>query len=289
MDLIRPEDIPHRSVERSIGTSRVQCVLAFVLSASSVYLLYRFGLAEFVSLHWLVQVVAAPVLLLGLLLWFVVTHAMWQGMRGAFGAGNWILKTSGEHLFLNLRCYANFDLGDVGPTVVRIHYREVESAGKLRESFEVSNSDAARVSCHLEIRLRHTDTDALREAVRAEAAAEAPVQRFGLFTMRARSTMRPVVVTAPGVIRAAWRGRKMLRALERRVDVVEPRRHVLADPADRHRGSEADDRILELVERGDHMAAVELVRDAYSMSLTEADQFLAELEGRRAAPVGAAE
>lgn len=281
VELCRPDDIPEQQIDGTIGTSPIACVLAFVLSLAAGVCAYELGWEPLRGLPGLAQTLLAPFVLIGGALWLLVSHALWQSMLGAFQAGNWILKVGPSDIYLNLRCYANYHLGDSGPTVVRIPHGEIESCGHLRERFETRHSEEHRFQSYLEIRLRHQDTDALREAVRAEAKLEAPMGRWT--RSRGRSMLRPVVVTGPGVLRVAWRGRKMLRALEGVANLAAPREQHLARPGDQGRGTEVDDKILALVERGAHMQALELVQDAYNMSIAQAHTFLQELEGDGAA------
>lgn len=226
-------------------------------------------------------VVASPILLLAALVTGVVVAHLLQTVLNSFRPGNWVLRTTADGVYLKLRSYNNAHFVDDSPTVVYLPYPELATAGKVVETIEPVASDDTppKVLAYLELRTRDVDTTPLREAVERERALEGPERSFLGIRSRGRTNHAPVQVPEPGVIHVDWGGRRMLRALERDVEIV-PRRDVGLGAASER--AESEDAILELVERGALIEAVKLTRETYGVGMTEARAFVDSLSDRAA-------
>ena len=74
----------------------------------------------------------------------------------------------------------------------------------------------------------------------------------------------------------------MVEAFKRYIDVRPARRTGIGHDV---KPADADEQITELVENGDTIGATRMVRSEYGMALTEARQFVGELQSKSARPV----
>jgi hypothetical protein len=109
-----------------------------------------------------------------------------------------------------------------------------------------------------------------------------------LITSSGRNSHVPVTLPAENILRLTWRGRfdfvvppltKVLRELAAECTLDEP---IEERPADLQplSAAEVDRQILERVEHGDTLTAVQLLRDQRGMSLKKAKDFVDELTVR---------
>jgi hypothetical protein len=135
-----------------------------------------------------------------------------------------------------------------------------------------------QVFTYLDFCLANADTSALEAHLQAEQKAEPP----GRFKTIVRDY--PVAVLPGGIVQLRWSGispspRKAIQYLSRHVKIA------AADPTqvDLTRQSqrppeEEDAKILELARSGDKMGAVNLTRQIYGSSLSEAVAFVEKLQ-----------
>ncbi len=280
MRLLGIGDVPSRGLESRFGHrpwgALVLLAMTLAFVAVPVVLSTRGGGLLNGSLPWWAWVVIGPVALVALLIWLVVLNGCWRSVLACFRrSSNWVMVVAFGGLYVQFRSYLNHHFPADMPTVVYIPWDDIATAGKTLERTPSVDSDGnagTQVRPYLELRLKHTDTEALRQAV-AEETARKP-NKTGRSFIRFHHV--PVQVPEPGVIRIEWRGRRMLKALRSKVEIASTvrRGHEIADtPAKDDR----DGLILRLIEQGDRMAAIRTVRGHYGMSLAEARRFVDDL------------
>lgn len=273
MEFLRQQDIPRARVLRTFRYGRVAHLVMLVLFAGGPIWGLRLAwptMREMSLLGWLA---ATPVLVFVPLIYLLVNSAIARAAVASFLPSNWILRTEPDGLFIKFRSYQNHHFGGDGPVVCHVRFAEIDAAGKVVERKEEHRNDGRRVAYtpYLELRLKELDTEALARALAEERTRKAPEERFLGIRSRTKSNHVPVLVPEPGVVRLDYR-RGMLKALERFVEIA-PKRTVDVGPKVRV-GKVTEDEILELIERGDKIAAVSLVRDTYGMGLKEAKGFV---------------
>lgn len=242
-----------------------------------------FARAEFAdaaaSMPWFAWVLAAPVLLVALLLALVVLHGTAEFARNAWRRSAWSARTAWDGVYLNLRSWQNAHFPDDGPTIAFVPWNELASATELVERVDRGTARRAPPARRfLVLELSNVDTRELEALLREEATRPGPERSFFGLRSRGRYHHTPVIVPRPGVVQVEWLGRGFRDEIARRV-VTSPTTRVerIADAS-----RPIEDRIAELVQRGDPLAAVELARREGGLSLLEAKE-LVESCGRRAA------
>ena len=274
MELLRESQIDDDRVDRRFGYSPIPALVMLAVGswpaiAAPYALVVHHG-----TIPWWAWAPIGLGVLVGGFIWYAVAGGLWHGIRACGRPTNWVMKTTGSGVYLKVRSYGNYHFPEDGPTVAFVRFDEIASAAKLTEwaKRHRRNRDTLEVrQGRLRLQLKHADTDALADLVAAERVRKPP--KTGISSIRFKDV--PVVVAEPGVILVDWRGRGMLRALESRVKIASDRkRRIGATPEG---PGTLDDEIVQLVERGETMAAIEAVRKRYGMDLTEARTFIEEL------------
>jgi hypothetical protein len=230
--------------------------------------------------------IGVPLALFALLLTpFLVGDAL-----ARFRRSNWLLWVRPDGLWIHLRSYRDGSPGDT-PSVVELSYGEILEVRKHTERYTVphGNKTVTHTTHSLEISLREPDTGELAAAIAECRRLKQPERTYlGFIRSPTNLTHFPVSLPAADVIRVAWSGqnhgvapslRRTLAALEGRVAIAEPQR-LERKPWQELTDTEIDDLVLEFVRRGDRMNAMNLLVDRRDYSLTQAAQFVGELDGR---------
>ena len=207
MKMLRSVDVPGTISARSPDASRVPAVFVFAMWAASIWIPVHFGLDWYMGLHWGIGVLLIPFVAVGFLLWMGATRGAWQRMRGAWGAGNWVMALGPEGVYLNTRPCSNYHLPSSDLSVAYVPYSEVSTAGRIGEGFDLGGDQELRMTYRLALNLVHTDTDELLEAVQAEE--------------RSGSAWPAVIVYEPGVLHLNWCGATLYAALGSHVRTVD--------------------------------------------------------------------
>jgi hypothetical protein len=282
MRFLRPDEISNGDVVRTFRHSPVgPLVMSAFFSAPLVALVFGWEnvLRATTSLPWFGWIVVGPVLALVALIWWVCLAALRSLVHASFLSSNWLVKTTRDGFYLQLRSYQNHHFLLDGPTVVFFSFGEVARTRRVTESFEAGSSGdrSRRHRRWLELQLVNVDTAPLEAWLAAERARPAPRTR----TLGVKSSVRfghvPVLVPRAGVVYVDWLGRGLLDALAEHVATVED-----ADVAlDASEQRTFETRIGELVARGETIAAVGLARDERNLSLTEAHSLIRSVRERR--------
>lgn len=218
----------------------------------------------------------------------LVTLIALRVSRATFGPDNWLVRYAPDGLLIQLRSYLNSHLPDEDETVAWIPTSEIRAASRTDLRREVPDSDRGTTvekSSYLDLRLRHPRTEELAEALRRERSRGAG--RDGSLG-KTKFHHYPVALPEPDLVRILWSGPRsrvrpglgrILRLLSERVPLEEGSRIKRSIP-EASEGRALDDYIVELIETGDRIGAVKLVRLRYGYGLEKARIFVDELAGR---------
>lgn len=280
MQLLVPEPASRQDVHRTFRTSRVSAGVMFVIYVAFSALAVRLLVAGAPHLPVAGWFVAVPIVGVLGLLGAVILGTLGGALVAGFRSSNWLMRVTRDEVFLNLRSYLNAHFDGPEPTVLRLEFAEIRSACRVRERSRrwIDSERSVETRSWLELTLADVDTGALDAAVRAEGARQAPTRTFLGIRSRTKAHDVPVFVTAPGVVRVAWK-RGMIEALADSVTIAPPRTVDLdALMADRS----LDERVLARLQRGGRMEAVEAARVELDVGLTEAVRHVDELQRRSA-------
>ncbi len=231
-----------------------------------------------------------PVGLFGLFFAWVTKSILVGSLRG-FGKDAWVLRIRDRGLVLKLRSHLNDDLPREDRIVLHIPWSEIESAWSVsgyREtpSSEVGSTRTERL-VYIDLQLTHDRTAEVQSALVAER--NSPRTRRVHFNNAAVTLPEPdrLRIQLFGAKHLMKPGRKRILAwLGEHIKIDEPLRLNETDWQDLA-PSELEDRALSLIEQGDKISAVVLLRQRYGWSLNRTMQFVEELasddQDRRAA------
>lgn len=229
-----------------------------------------------------VPLVALLAVGLGGVLAVLLTTSM---LRRAFQPTNWLFALGPDRLWIKYRSYLKSHFPAEDFQIVEFRYDEIESVGLIRRVEKVPGQKGrttTKFSRHLEIVAHHPFGVELSEALQLERSkkdstasriksqsAHYPVQLKDDKTLRMCVTdIRPGQKTALGELKI------------HRIAVVAEKRESDDFTKPLKDKQEMEGRIVALVEKGDTVSAVHLVRQHYGMGLTEAKQFIDELSAR---------
>ena len=285
MQLLRAKDLnPHADVRicrqgRLAGTVGIS-VLVAILAGAPVFW-WRVGMPWFIwGLCALLAVVVVPLLIGDLLAKFRPT--------------NWLLRYGPKGIWIHLRSYQQTG-PEEGLSVVHLEYNEITAVGEHVERYTTpsgsSGSSSTQHKLHsLDIRLNHDQTQELADALDAQRQQKSPERVYlGFITVLSRPTHFAVSLPDAETIRIAWYGghnnwvspslRKVLQDLSRYVQRAEPTRYERGDWRQLSE-AELDEQILQLVQSGDRIEAMQILVRRRGLSTTDAHRFVEELAGR---------
>ncbi|REK15616.1 MAG: hypothetical protein DWQ37_09110 [Planctomycetota bacterium] len=221
----------------------------------------------------------------------LIVPLLWGDMLSRFRSSNWLLWIRPDGLWIHLRSYRDQSPHD-RPAVVELSYAEIAQIGRHAERYSVQSRRSRQYHKvdSLQVRLRQPETGEFEAALAAGRQTRQPERVFlGFIRSRARLTHFPVSLPSPEVIRIAWRGgynhavvpslRRALAELSQHAEIAEPAgetRKASSQISD----AEIDDRVLELVKRGDRLDAARLLVHERNYTLTQAKRFVDELDER---------
>jgi hypothetical protein len=216
----------------------------------------------------------------GFMLLFV--WIQWLDLRARLRPSNWLARLHDAGLLVQLRSYRNFHFPDRGPTTVFVPYADIVSARGVRVRETVPGSDRyerierRRRTVELELT---TDVMGRSEVIRAlEAERQArPGWRVNHY---------PVRLHAEGPLEIDWevmpRMDAFLVSLAGRTKILSELESVVDFTRITRLDSEAQrQRLAELLERGDELSAIKLVREIYGFDLMRAKAFVEEIKQTR--------
>jgi hypothetical protein len=199
---------------------------------------------------------------------------------------NWLLRCNGGGVIIKYRSFYNWRFPESDAQAVGLSYSEIAWARIVKErrnspDFGGTTRNVHRVLTFLELGLVNPDTAALE----AHLQAEQNIKTDGL----AKTLDYPVEISPGGIIRLRWKmsgGYRIIPSSELALQYLSGSVKILAPDStkvdltrDRNRLPEEEDaKILALVRSGDHMGAVQLTREVYGSSLTDAVAFVEKLQ-----------
>jgi len=283
MNLYCGREVPRYPGERVFGYSPLgPAFLALVLLG---------GAGAQAGLGWAVvaqgfgpQWLALAVIGVSLPLTLLGAQACGSAVRACFRDSNWLMRYTPSGFLIQFRSYMNHHFPDQDLTAVFIHAGEIASVRRTKVRREIPtrrNRTVTERLTYLDIRLNHTDTAALREAIAEERRREAP--RVGI--SRTRALHYPVSLPEPDLVRLDWRG--VRTRIGRALRVFGQGMRVEADQGvdlgrlDRLTDRQLEDFILNLCQSGETIKAVALIKRRYGWDTTRARRFADELVGVR--------
>jgi hypothetical protein len=285
MRLLRFADVPasvdHRVFRYSRG--RALAAVGLVLAAAGALL------TRGVQLH-------APVLyyIMGVLLTGLVV--MQTFVRARFQPTNWLVRATTDGLFVQFRSYLNYRFPSGDTTVVWIPYGAIRSAHAVRERRPVPDVERSTRGADYSIVRRRTtvrlelngDIAPLTRAIEDEIGRAVGGGNIGGVT-KTRYRHVPVRMPSPGILQLDWAvtpDAAAFLALLRDHGVSTETAAATLDDLDvaslrALSRSEQEQRLAELVDLGDTIAAIHAARRLYGYDLTRAREFVEHLHGQR--------
>lgn len=216
-----------------------------------------------------------------LLFMMIVTTILLRSLKST----NWLLALGPDRLWIKYRSYLNSHFPPEDLQIIELRYDAIEFVGLIRRKEILpgqKNGTVTKYSKHLDFVLRQSFDDVLPEALLSERNARAP-QRKGI---RSKSLDYPVRDKEGRIVRVRISGcrpgwKAALQELARNGVALSPDQRETEDYTlsveDRR---QIDDRLIQLVEQGNTIAAVKLACRHYDMGLAEAREFVHELGHR---------
>ncbi len=204
--------------------------------------------------------------------------------RASLKPSNWLVRASIDRLVIKFRSHLNDHFPDDAAVIVVVPFTEIGWIRRARETLSnpSSSGDGDRVESwtYLDVKLSGGDLDALGDSLRTERGREAPKVGFS----RTKHHHYPVRLVDDNILRIQWAGvspriKKALKILGKKLP-VEPDWKIRNAAWEELEGKELEDRILDLLERGDKIGATALVKTKYGYSTTEAKNFTDEIVSR---------
>jgi len=278
MELLRLADVPASEGELEFRHSPARALLA--LSA---------GLGGGAALLWAgwrtrswLPAAAGGVVLLTLL---VLRRLALARLRPS----NWLLRVTDGGLFIQFRSHLNWHLPGEDLTVVFVPGREIRAVRLVRQRRLLPAAERGGRITQQRRRLVEFelagDCAALARALAEERARRAPRERRWYGSTSTLYRHHPLRLSSPTTLQLEWcvvpshrvlferLGRHASVAPETRVEV--DFRHLRQLPR-----REQDERLLELVETGEVVAAIQAAREIHSLGLTEARALVEGLRRR---------
>lgn len=281
MRCYRAKDAPIRPLDIVFRESRLRMAcfsLAMLLMAVVPLVMGLY------SREWIAWLVCGPVSvfsgLIGLLVWSSFIHTFHQG--------NWLIRYNPRSLLINLRTFDNDAFNEEDEVVVEFQPGEIEWIRKTAEKRLVSSSENGtqrEYTAYLDIKPKTVDLAPIHERLKAESQRSAP-------PWRGKNNFVPVrIVEEEGqsLLRIEWRSNwtsirpkidEVISALSSGIGIQGEQRRELDLSASTTDRDEQESRILGLIERGQILQAITLVRQFYGYSLSEARRFVEELQGK---------
>ncbi len=206
-----------------------------------------------------------------------------------FHPSNWLARTNQTGIYVQYRSYLNYRLPADDPSVVFISYGEIASARRVREKVEtpdpMHNSSTTQYLRHIELELTG-DTTALGSALSSEQSEQAPMEKHVYGSSSTLYRDYPVSLTTPPFLRIRWNGvpgaKKFLDALRRYTVIADPISLTEDFTRLRSLNHEAQqEKLRDLVRRGQTITAIYTARQLYGCGLTEAKRMVDGLQGGR--------
>ena len=204
-----------------------------------------------------------------------------------FHPSNWLVRANETGFYVQYRSYLNYDLPADDPSVVFMSYGEIASARLIHERVETpdamrQNASQTQFLRYIELELPG-DNQVLINALDSEHGEEAPVTRHWYGSSSTLYRDYPVAVATPPFFRIHWnvtpRAKKFLELLRPYTVIADP--ISLTEDFTNLRNLDREkqqEKLNDLIRRGQNMTAIYIVRKLRGCSLGEAKQIVDDLE-----------
>jgi len=204
---------------------------------------------------------------------------------------NWLLAIGPDRVLIKFRSYLNPHLPADDPQVVSLSFSEIEAAHitkeKIRYYRSQGNSRTTEYQTHFDLHIKTESLQPLQERLKYERSVKT-YKESSVCRSSTKARHYPVSVPEDKIIRIQWRspGTHVVPGVKKTIDIL-ARNHVAIEPVQRQDrdftakaiegGAKAEDKILELAERGKILAATRLAKRVYDYDNTEARKFVDSL------------
>jgi hypothetical protein len=213
---------------------------------------------------------------------FIVMGLLFLGMlRANLKSTNWLFRFSSTGVIIKYRSYLNWRLPADGVQAVGFSYSEIACVRKAklrRTSPRMSGGETTEYLTCLDFCLINPDTSELEKHLEEERNRKCNPLYLSY----------PVEVIGGGIVRIRWKGLADYFLPDRDKAIKWLSQYVRIAPADslktdftrnkKASRAEEDDKIYDLGRDGNKMGAIELTRQIYGCSLTEAVKFVEKLQ-----------
>ncbi len=217
---------------------------------------------------------AVTVAFLGLLQRFITAR---------FRPSNWLVRMNDQGVFIQFRSYLNYHLPAEDLTVVFVSYGEIPSARLVREKVTVPDMEGrsgteTHYLRYVELELAG-DVGSLATALEAEITEKAPMQKRWYGRSSTLYQDHPVRMQSSPFLQLRWqvvpRTQKFLQALQPYTTITDPV-SISQDFANLQSQTreEQQQRLRELAQRGETIAAIAMARKLYGCGLAEAKEMV---------------
>jgi hypothetical protein len=209
----------------------------------------------------------------------------------AMAPTNWLLAIGPDRILIKFRSYLNSHLPVDDPQVVLLSFSEIEAAQIIKEKIRYyssqRNSKTTEYQSHFDLHIKTESLKLLQERLKYERSVKT-YKDSGIYKSSTKARHYPVSVPDDKIIRIQWRGSGsfVTPGVKKAANLL-ARNHVVIKPVQRkdrdfttkaiEGGAKADDKILELAERGKILAATRLAKRVYNYDTTEARKFVESL------------
>ena len=234
-----------------------------------------------------------PYYIAGVFLLFVLLYR--RSVTARFRPSNWLARMTDNGLYVQFRSYLNYHFNPEDFTIVSIPYAEIRSVRLVRQIQQIPegrNTTQTRIRRIVELGLS-VDPAPLEQALSAERARQAPKNARWFGSSSTTYRHYPVSVASSGAVQLEWGvvpGSKIfVDALRKYTAIAPPAKgsqeqdYVHLDKLSREKQEE---KLLDLAEQGDIIAAIKIARELYSYDLAGAKAFVEGLIAGKAGKDG---
>jgi hypothetical protein len=275
MRLLRLQDVEITPKDRVFRHSLLLFPIVWFAGLAAVVAMFY----KAYTAHWIPGYIFGPFILLFLLLSVGFVTAR-------FHPSNWLVRTNQTGLYIQYRSYLNYELPPDDPSVVFLSYGEIASARLIHQRVDTpdisrQNTTQRQYLRYIELELSG-DTQALAGALDAEHSEQAPVKKRWYGSSSTLYRDYPVDLTGP-FLRIRW---NVVPGTKRFVEMLRPYT-VIAEPVylkedfstlkylDR---AKQEEKLRELLHRGQNMTAIYIARKLYGSSLADAKHMVDGLQ-----------
>jgi hypothetical protein len=278
MRLLRLQDVEIGANDRLFRHARLRALIVWLagFAASTAFLLHAY------TAKWPPGYFFGPFLLLFLLLTLRMVTAR-------FHPSNWLVRVNETGIYVQYRSYLNYQLPANDPSVVFLSFGEIASARLIKE--RVETPDAAKPGATQTQYLRYVelelsgDPTPLAAALGAELGEQAPPEKRWYGTSSTLYRDYPVAMSGPASVRIHW---DVVPGAQTFLDALRPYT-VIADTVSltqaftqlKSLSREDQQKLRELVARGQNITATYAARKLYGCSLGEAKQMVDSLRDNK--------